>query len=234
MARRVPGPRQPLLRCRACRRPARRRLRRRRDRPGAAPVSGCGTSKRRRSSGSRHRRRQADAGEVGREREQPREAERQQIAALRGDQRMQFVEHDAPERAEQVRRVGRGEQQRQLLGRGQQDVAADRAAGAGASRPACRRCGSRSGSAAPSRRPAARDCARCRRRAPSAARCRACAARPRGGASAGGHERARLARRACALSSTRLGKNPASVLPAPVGAISSTERPARAFASSSS
>ena len=39
---------------------------------------------------------------------------------------------------------------------------------------------------------------------------------------------------ACALSSTRLGKNPASVLPAPVGAISSTERPARAFARSSS
>ena len=36
------------------------------------------------------------------------------------------------------------------------------------------------------------------------------------------------------LNSTRLGKNPASVLPAPVGAISSTERPARAFASSSS
>jgi hypothetical protein len=36
------------------------------------------------------------------------------------------------------------------------------------------------------------------------------------------------------LNSTRLGKNPANVLPAPVGAISSTERPARAFASSSS
>src|SRR6476660_6626376 len=38
----------------------------------------------------------------------------------------------------------------------------------------------------------------------------------------------------CWLNSTRLGKNPASVLPAPVGAISSTERPARAFANSSS
>ena len=36
-----------------------------------------------------------------------------------------------------------------------------------------------------------------------------------------------------ALSSTKLGRNPASVLPAPVGAISSTERPARAFAKSS-
>ena len=40
--------------------------------------------------------------------------------------------------------------------------------------------------------------------------------------------------RAAVLNSTRLGKNPASVLPAPVGAISSTERPARAFAKSSS
>jgi len=35
------------------------------------------------------------------------------------------------------------------------------------------------------------------------------------------------------LSSTRLGKNPASVLPPPVGAISSTERPACALANSS-
>src|SRR6185295_8085884 len=40
--------------------------------------------------------------------------------------------------------------------------------------------------------------------------------------------------RDCSLNSTRLGRNPASVLPAPVGAISSTERPARALASSSS
>ena len=36
------------------------------------------------------------------------------------------------------------------------------------------------------------------------------------------------------LNSTRLGRNPASVLPAPVGAISRTERPPRAFANSSS
>jgi hypothetical protein len=34
--------------------------------------------------------------------------------------------------------------------------------------------------------------------------------------------------------STRVGKNPASVLPAPVGAISSAERSSRAFASSAS
>src|SRR5437773_1411759 len=36
------------------------------------------------------------------------------------------------------------------------------------------------------------------------------------------------------LNSTSVGRNPASVLPAPVGAISRTERPARAFASNSS
>ena len=111
-------------------------------------------------------RRQSDAGEIGRQREQPREAERQQVAALADDERMQFVEHDALERAEQVRRVGRGEDQRQLLGRGEQDVRRIAALALALARPACRRCGSRCGSAAPSRRPAVRDCARCRRRAP--------------------------------------------------------------------
>ena len=35
---------------------------------------------------------------------------------------MQLVEDDALERAEQIRRVGGGEQQRQLLRRGQQDL----------------------------------------------------------------------------------------------------------------
>jgi hypothetical protein len=39
---------------------------------------------------------------------------------------------------------------------------------------------------------------------------------------------------AISLKSTSVGRKPASVLPAPVGAISSTERPARAFAKSSS
>ena len=45
-----------------------------------------------------HRRRQADAAHVGRQLPQPRQAERQQIAALGGDKRMQFVEHDALQR----------------------------------------------------------------------------------------------------------------------------------------
>ena len=69
-----------------------------------------------------HRRRQADGRELRRQREQPRQAERQQIAALGRHQRMQFVEHHAAQRAEQIRRVGRGEQQRELLRRGEQDV----------------------------------------------------------------------------------------------------------------
>ncbi len=68
------------------------------------------------------RRRQADDPDVGRHAKQPREPERQQIAALGGDQRMQFVEHDALQRLEQERRIGRGQQQRHLLRRRQQDV----------------------------------------------------------------------------------------------------------------
>ena len=35
---------------------------------------------------------------------------------------MQLVEHDPPQRAEQIGRVGRGENERELLGRGQQNV----------------------------------------------------------------------------------------------------------------
>ena len=52
----------------------------------------------------------------------PRDAERHQLAALVGDHGVQFVEHDAPERAEQLVRIGVAQQQRQLLGRGQQDL----------------------------------------------------------------------------------------------------------------
>ncbi len=72
--------------------------------------------------GLRDRRRQADRGQLRRERKQPRQPEREQIAALRRHQRMQFVEHDAAQRAEQERRVGRGQDQRQLLRRREQDM----------------------------------------------------------------------------------------------------------------
>ncbi len=72
--------------------------------------------------GAGDRGRQADGDELRRQREQAREIERQQIAAFGGDERMQFVEHDALERTEQIGRVGGGEQQCELLGRGEQDV----------------------------------------------------------------------------------------------------------------
>ena len=72
-------------------------------------------------------------------------------AALGGDQRMQLVEHDVAQVREEALGIAGGDQQRQLLGRGQQDVGRRRASGAGACGPACRRCGSRCGSAGPSR-----------------------------------------------------------------------------------
>ncbi len=51
-----------------------------------------------------------------------RKPEREQIAALRRDQRMQFIEHDALERRKQIGRIGGRQQQCHLLGRGEQDV----------------------------------------------------------------------------------------------------------------
>ena len=69
-----------------------------------------------------HGRRQADAGEIRREAKQPRQAEREQIAAFRGHQRVQLIEDHALERTEQIRRVGGGQQQRHLLRRRQQNL----------------------------------------------------------------------------------------------------------------
>ena len=106
VARRMTGPGQMLARCRAC------------VTLGCAPA--CAITQigaRRAAERLRHQkaaeivrfgdgRRQADGGELRRQREQPRQAERQKIAALGRDQRMQFVEHHALERAEQIRRVG--------------------------------------------------------------------------------------------------------------------------------
>ena len=51
---------------------------------------------------------------------------------------------------------------------------------------------------------------------------------------AAGIARIRRDRGAAALNSTSVGRKPASVLPAPVGAISSVERPVRAFCNSAS
>ena len=53
--------------------------------------------------GLSHCGRKSDGGELRRQRKQPCEAERQQVPAFRNHQRMQFIEDNAPERAEQVR-----------------------------------------------------------------------------------------------------------------------------------
>ena len=66
--------------------------------------------------------RESDRRHLRREPPQSRKAERQQVAAFRCDQRVQFVEHDAFQRREQVRRVVGRQQQRELFRRGQQDV----------------------------------------------------------------------------------------------------------------
>ncbi len=117
----------------------------------------------------------------GREAAQPRQPQRQQVAALRQRQRMQFVEHHAAQVAEQMRRVGRGGQQRELFGRRQQHVRRVAPLALALLLPTCRRCASRSGRAGSFPRPAFRDCDGRRRPAPSTARCRACAAaRPAG------------------------------------------------------
>ncbi len=65
---------------------------------------------------------EADRGRRRREAIEPRQAEREQVAALGRHQRMQFIEHDPPEGAEQIRRIRRREQQRELLGGGEEDV----------------------------------------------------------------------------------------------------------------
>ena len=137
----------------------------------------CGTRNRASDSGSATVADSPIARSLRREPPQPRQPERQQVAALGGDQRMQLVEHDALQRREQKRRVVGRQQQRQLLRRGEQDVRRiaplplpprhRRVAGAGLDLDR----------QTPSRRSALPDCARYRPRAPSAARYRGCGGR---------------------------------------------------------
>jgi hypothetical protein len=101
--------------------------------------------------GLRHCRREPDAGEARGKAEEPREAEREQVAALRGDQRVQLVEDHAFQRAEQIRRVGRSEQERRAARRGEAGSAAGSRRWRCVSSSAYRRCASRCGSAAASR-----------------------------------------------------------------------------------
>ena len=143
--------------------------------------SRCGTMKRQRSSGSATVADRPMLVTCGARRNSRARSERQQIAALRRHQRMQFIEHDAAQRAEQIRRIGGGEQQRQLLRRRQQNfrrIAALALALRGRRIAGARLDADRQISFPRSALP---DCARCRRQAPSAEKCRACAGRRRGG-----------------------------------------------------
>ena len=91
----------------------------------------------------RHRRRQANRREVGRQRAQPREIEREEIAALGRGQRMQLVDDDHAKRAEQARSIAMRQHQRDLLRRGQQDIGRHETLALAAGGVACRRYGSR-------------------------------------------------------------------------------------------
>ena len=172
---------------------------------------------------------------------------------------MQLVEHEAAQPAEQKRRVGARQQQRELLGRRQQNV------GRIPSLPAALACGRVAGARLDADRQAhlrhrpfqiARDVDRERlqRRNVEGVEEALCplageggearSAKPVRGLAVFGHDSPSpatpLARRPLPMGEVRLsrqldhvGRKPASVLPAPVGAISSAERPACAAASSS-
>ena len=73
-----------------------------------------------------HRGGEADRGQTGAEAVQARETQGQEVAALRGHQRVQFVEDDAGERGEEVGGLPVRDEQGQLLRRGQQDVGGTR------------------------------------------------------------------------------------------------------------
>ena len=68
------------------------------------------------------RRRQADAAGLRRQRGEPRHGQRQQVAALVRHQGVLLVDDQAAQPAEQARRVGIGQQQRQGFRRRHQDV----------------------------------------------------------------------------------------------------------------
>ncbi len=69
-----------------------------------------------------HRRRQCRALHPRRDRLQASQRERQQVAALAGRESVDLVDHHAAEAGKQLEAVGIAQQQRQALGRGQQDV----------------------------------------------------------------------------------------------------------------
>ena len=65
---------------------------------------------------------ETDTGQFGRDSKQARQTKRQQVAAFRGDERVQLVEDDTAEASKQIRRIGRGKKERELFRRGEQHV----------------------------------------------------------------------------------------------------------------
>ncbi len=70
----------------------------------------------------RHRRRETDAGRARRQRRQPCQTQRQQVAALDAGERVQLVDHHVTQMREELVRIPIGQHQRKLLGCGQQNV----------------------------------------------------------------------------------------------------------------
>ncbi len=68
---------------------------------------------------------EADAAVLRSERGKPRKRQRQEIAAFGIVERVQLIEHDGAKFAEEFGSIFRGEQERELLGRCQQDVGRD-------------------------------------------------------------------------------------------------------------
>ena len=99
-------------------------------------------------------RRQADGPQPRRQAAQAREAEREQVAALAGHQRVEFVEDDRVEIGEEAVGVRGGESAAPPAPAWSAGCRAARASGAGACAAGCRRCGSPAARAARSRRPA--------------------------------------------------------------------------------
>ena len=160
-------------------------------------------------------RREADRSEPRRQPAEPRQAEGEEVAALAGDQRVQLVEDDRVEIGEEARRVVGGEEERRLLGRGEEDVRRvqllalalvdGRVAGARLEADGEAHLGDRPFEVA-------RDIDGERFQRRDVERVRPAPAGPLG--------RRPLVQR------DEVGRNPASVLPAPVGAMSSVSRPA--------
>ena len=109
---------------------------------------------------------------------EPGEIERKQIAALARCKRMQLIEEHIFEGAEQLGGTAMRQHESDLLGRGEEDVGRQQPLARAASRAGCLRCASPTLWASPSQRWERRGCARCRWRAPSGARRRACGGRP--------------------------------------------------------